>query len=292
MWTPQFDRFVAPARPKAGLLRFFAGTVLCVLIYFLAIMVMLGLVIGFVGFQALDGWLGEIAIGDTPVAVLLLLGTFIGMALGPMAVARWLHDRPALGLFGTGLWRSFGLGAAAGASVLLISLLLPAPFELTRNTPSEVFWTFLPLALIGLMIQTGAEEILFRGYFQQQLAARFNHWVIWMVLPSIAFGLLHFDPTSAGANAWWIVAAATLFGLVAADLTRVTGNIGAAWGLHMVNNTFAVLVVALDGTLSGLSWWVAPVSAADLSPILIAQDMMVTIIIWLALRLWIAKRST
>jgi hypothetical protein len=106
----------------------------------------------------------------------------------------------------------------------------------------------------------------------------------------VAFGLLHYDPAGAGTNAWWIVAAATVFGLVAADLTRVTGNIGAAWGLHMVNNTFAVLIVGVDGTLSGLSWWVASVSTEELSPMLIAQDILVTTIIWLCLRLWLAGR--
>ncbi|MEM7491371.1 MAG: type II CAAX endopeptidase family protein, partial [Pseudomonadota bacterium] len=291
MWTRPFDRFVAPARTAPGLLRLFGGVVLAVAIYFVTIVALLGLVVSLAGFEALDAWLGQIAIGDTPTAVLLLLATFVGMALGPMAAARWVHKRPARGLFGPGVVAGFALGTAAGTTLLLVSLLLPAPFEIARNTPSDVFWTFLPLALLGLLVQTGAEEILFRGYLQQQLAARFDHWAAWLVLPSVAFGLLHYDPAGAGANAWWIVVAATLFGLVAADLTRVTGNIGAAWGLHMVNNSFAVLVVALDGTLSGLSWWVIPATAAELSPILIAQDMMVTVIIWLVLRLWIAKRA-
>ncbi|MEM7491084.1 MAG: CPBP family glutamic-type intramembrane protease, partial [Pseudomonadota bacterium] len=180
MWTRPFDRFVAPARTAPGLLRLFGGVVLAVAIYFVTIVALLGLVVSLAGFEALDAWLGQIAIGDTPTAVLLLLATFVGMALGPMAAARWVHKRPARGLFGPGVVAGFALGTAAGTALLLVSLLLPAPFEIARNTPADVFWTFLPLALLGLLVQTGAEEILFRGYLQQQLAARFDHWAAWL----------------------------------------------------------------------------------------------------------------
>jgi membrane protease YdiL (CAAX protease family) len=290
MWTHAFDAFVAPARARSSLWRLTAGLLLCVATYMVAIAAILGAAIAIAGAESLEAWLGDSALGDTPLSVLVLLATFVGMALGPVAAAVWLHKRPIGSLFGPGLVAGFGLGAAAGALVLLASLVFPVPFEIVRNAPADVFFALLPVALLGLMVQTGAEEILFRGYFQQQLAARFDHWAIWLVVPSVAFGLLHYDPAGAGTNAWWIVAAATVFGLVAADLTRVTGNIGAAWGLHMVNNTFAVLIVGVDGTLSGLSWWVASVSTEELSPMLIAQDILVTTIIWLCLRLWLAGR--
>jgi DNA-directed RNA polymerase subunit RPC12/RpoP len=42
---------------------------------------------------------------------------------------------------------------------------------------------------VGVLIQTGAEEVLFRGYLQQQLAARFASPIAWMVLPSAIFAL-------------------------------------------------------------------------------------------------------
>ena len=104
---------------------------------------------------------------------------------------------------------------------------------------------------------------------------------------------MHFDPANAGPNAPFLVASATLFGLVAADLTRMTGSIGAAWGVHFVNNAAAILLVGLDGSLSGLSLWKTPFGAADtelLRP-LILQDLLVTVIVWACVRLWLARRG-
>ncbi len=112
-----------------------------------------------------------------------------------------------------------------------------------------------------------------------------------MALPALAFGALHYDPASAGANAPWIVASATLFGLVAADLTRVTGSIGAAWGFHFVNNASAILLLSIDGSLSGLSLWTTPMPVGAIPPVLLAQDMLFTVIVWACIRLWLARRG-
>jgi membrane protease YdiL (CAAX protease family) len=294
MWTMQFERYVAPARARAGLWRLAAGGLTIVVVYALGILALLMTVWAFVGNAGLQGWMQRIALAETPTAVLLMLGTFWGMFAGCLIAARLWHKRSARGLFGDGLWPGFALGGCVAAAIFAASFLLPAPFEVVPNTPIGIFLTFLPLALAGLLLQTGAEELLFRGYLQQQLAARFDHWAVWMVLPSVLFGLLHWNPGVAGETAPWIVASATLFGLVAADLTRVTGSIGAAWGVHFVNNAVAMLVVALDGMLSGLSLWTTPFSAADTETLrpLILLDMGSTVVVWAAIRLVLTRQSS
>jgi membrane protease YdiL (CAAX protease family) len=117
--------------------------------------------------------------------------------------------------------------------------------------------------LVGVLIQTGAEEVLFRGYLQQQLAARFSSPMIWMVLPSALFAALHYQPEVMGDNTWLMMGAVFVFALLAADLTAVTGTIGAAWAMHFVNNALAILVMATDGPLSGLALYIAPISPAS-----------------------------
>ena len=88
---------------------------------------------------------------------------------------------------------------------------------------------------------------------QQQLAARFSSPIIWMVLPSAFFAGLHYQPEIMGDNTWLVMGAVFVFALLAADLTAVTGNIGAAWAMHFVNNALAILLVATEGPLSGLA---------------------------------------
>ncbi|MBM2575160.1 CPBP family intramembrane metalloprotease [Jannaschia sp. Os4] len=294
MWTPAFDRFVAPARRRPQIWRLVLGCVVAGVTYvglFFGVIVAAALSLGI---WPLDVALLELLTAETPRSVLIVLATFAGMMIGPMLAARLLHARSGRSLFGPGTGRAFVPALLITLGLFgAILLILPQPFALVPNLPPGAWAVALVPALAGLALQTGAEEVLFRGYLQQQLAARFRHPLVWMGLPSVLFGLGHFDPTSQGANAWLIVAATTLFGLVAADLTRATGSIGAAWGFHMANNMTAMLVLAVDGPLSGLALYVTPFDAADTETLrpLIAQDMIVTVIAWALLRLWFAKRG-
>lgn len=292
MWTTEFDRFVAPARARPELWRLVAGFLLVAggfVLGFLGMLVMLVVAYGPDGGMA---YLGSFASdGGTPTLVILMLAVFAGPFAAALLAARLLHGRSAGSLFGPNTLRGFATAALIAILVYAaVTLLLPPPFRPVPNTPLALFLSFLPLALVGIAIQTGAEEVVFRGYLQQQLAARFRHPVVWMGVPAVLFGLLHGDPAG-GADKLWLMVPPTLFGLVAADLTRVTGSIGAAWGLHFLNNCSAILLLSLDGNLSGLSLYRTPfgADALSLSDPLIWQEMLVTVIVWLCIRLWLAR---
>lgn len=293
MWTPEFDRYVAPARARPQLWRTLLGAGLIAFGYVAGfLLVMLGLIAALGPDEAMS-YLGTLSTGGTPTLVVLFLGMFAVPFLAAMAAAKWLHKRPGRSLFGPRVSRDFVTAViVAGGIYVLLSLLLPLPFAPERNVPVQLFLSFLPLALFALALQTGAEELAFRGYLQQQLAARFDHPLVWMLVPSLLFGVLHAD-FGDGLETAWLVLPPTLFGLVAADLTRVTGSIGLAWGLHFLNNCSAILLMSLKGNLSGLALYTTPFTAADLSITdpLIWQEMAVTVIIWACLRLWLARRG-
>lgn len=287
--TTAHARFVAPAHSHPQLWRLLLGIVVIILIYFGGILGLLGVIWASAGFDVMVMWSARLTAGNTPTAVLLVLATFSGMALGPMLAAKVLHKRGPGTLFGPwrGVLRGFGLGAGVVGGIIGLSVVLIDPgYVPVPNVAPSVWLSLLPLALLGLLIQTGAEEVLFRGYLQQQLAARFKSPLIWAILPSAIFGMLHFNAAADPSIAWLTVAATGLFGLLAADLTRVTGNIGMAWGFHFANNTFALLVMALDGPLSGLALYTTPFTAADTTILLplIARDMAVTLALWTVLR--------
>jgi len=73
------------------------------------------------------------------------------------------------------------------------------------NLPLSQWLGLLPLTLAFLLIQVSAEELVFRGYLQSQLAALGLHRFVWIMIPSAIFGLLHYDPAVMGAAAPWIV---------------------------------------------------------------------------------------
>lgn len=288
--------FVAPARSHPQLWRLGLGVLLTIVIYGLGIGAVFLLVVAWSGFDGAQRWMDEITSKAGPTGTLLLLTTFIGMALGPMFAARLLHGRKMKSLFGpiSRVWRDFLVALAASVAFYAILSLVPLPTAAPLPNLDIAIWaSFLPLALVGVLLQTGAEEVLFRGYLQQQLAARFSSPVVWMVIPSVLFAALHYQPEIMGPNTWLMMGAVLVFALLAADLTAVSGNIGAAWGLHFANNAMAILIVATDGPLSGLALFVSPVmpSSEEIRP-LFYLDIATTVALWAIIRLLLRSRAT
>jgi len=288
--TLAFDRFVAPARHRPQIWRLVLGLVVSFVVYTLWVFVTLAL-----AYYALAPggdavlWVSRLVEATTVQGTLILLATFGGMALGPMAAARWLHKRSAAGLFGprVRVLRDFVTAAAIVFTVLGVSVLFWSfSYDAVPNLSWTTWLAVLPLTLLGLLVQTGAEEVLFRGYLQSQLAARFRSPIVWLILPSLVFGIVHLDPAMGGDSAWLIVGAAGIFGLVAADLTARTGSIGAAWGFHFANNTMAIAVLSTDGTITGLSRYLTPYTLAQLdgTALLVAADIFMMLVAWLLVR--------
>ena len=284
------SRWLAAARRRPALWRLGAGTLAALAIY----VVGAGAVVAGYAWMAGPEEVGGLMTGETPGAMLVLLASFLFMALGAWAAARWLHGRRLPEMLGPRgpAWRDFRLaaGVVLAANALPIALAIASGEMIPSLDP--LLWALLLLPAIPLVaLQTGAEELLFRGYLQGQLAARFRSPVIWAVLPSIAFGAAHWDG-SHGAAAWAIVAATALFGLAAADLTALTGRLGAAWGLHFANNLVALTVIGTQGALPGLALWRTPwtLAEAPAAPLLIALDMGILVAIWAVVRTALRRR--
>ncbi len=232
-----------------------------------------------------------VAKATSPEGVLINLATFGFLIVALAIILRLVHKRgissvigplgPAMRQFTRALLAMILLYGA----VLLIPL--PEPIEPVPNLALERWVVFLPLALFGLFLQVFAEELVFRGYLQSQLAARFASPLIWMGIPSLAFGALHFDPSSFGSNAWLVIGWAALFGLAAADLTARFGTLGPATALHFINNFSAILIAAPKGQFDGLALYAYPFTMEDDGAVLAMMpvDLMILVCGWLAIRL-------
>lgn len=285
-YAPHEDLLIE-ARKKPELWRFAAGIVLVLALWFMLGLAFDSLVLPLL--IALTGG-GDFLNGNDPTGMALLLGGFVLPIIAVALALPILHARSLgslLGPRGRFLWKMRRVTLALVA--LLVVLLILPPYDMgapvERNMPFGQWLSYLPLALGLVLIQTSAEEILFRGYLQQGLAARFQSPLIWMGLPSVLFGLGHYMPTEAGDNAWLIVAGATFYGLVMADLTARSGSLGPAIAVHFVNNVFALLILATPTSLSGFALLLQPITMEDaaLRPWL-WLDFAVITVSWLAAR--------
>ena len=196
---------------------------------------------------------------QSPLDATVYLLLVAGLGLGTFAAAWGWQRRSPRSLVGRGAraLRHAAIAATVAFGVLGLVSLLALPFTEApiRNQNLSTWLIWLPVGLAALILQTGGEEIFFRGYLQSQLAARFGNTTVAVIAPSILFGFAHYVPFIPAEAALIYVAIAALFGILAADLTIRTGSLGAAWGFHLANNTLAVLFIAPSGTVTGLALW-------------------------------------
>ncbi|MHC0052147.1 lysostaphin resistance A-like protein [Actibacterium sp. D379-3] len=293
MRAPEFAAYIHPARLYPDLWRLGLGLLLIVFCYTGFFAIMLVALYPITGPLEYFGFLTKLRQPAEPWPVLFVLFSFAGMFLGPVVAAAACHGRGPGSLFGPAgeTLRGFGLTVAVLVPIYALSLALG--WWLSPNLPNlalDRWLRFLPLALPLILLQTSAEELLFRGYLQQQLAARFAARWIWMGLPALIFTALHWNP-EAGANIWLILSVTLGFALIAADLTEQTGSLGAAIGLHFMNNVFAMLVVSVKGTITGLSLFITPYGVADATsvPLGLGLDMILLFVVWRLLRVVICR---
>lgn len=238
----------------------------------------------------------DLLTGKTPAAMFLLLGSFGLMTLGVTIVARVLHRRSFASLIGP-----LGLATSQFSAVVRLLMIIGAviyllpPWDLGEpyvpNLELGKWVLLLPFSLVAVFVQVSAEEIVFRGYVQQQLAARFSSPIIWMVLPSFLFALGHYLPNDAGENALIIALWAGVFGMLMADLTARAGSLGPAIAVHFCNNVAAIVIVSMPDDLSGLALYLTPFSMEDTEALRawLPVDFVLMFITWLAARLAIRR---
>lgn len=277
------------ARPRCELWRLVLGLFVALLVTFGLSQGLVAVLGAVVPFEMLSDALN---MAQTPGGLLILLVLIGAMGAGAMVAAELVNRRPARTLFGPArvFWPQFR-GVLIVLAVLNLGIALLPPWPLSQaSLPGldlSLWLSLLPLTLGALLIQTGAEEVLFRGYLQSQLAARLPHPAIWLTVPSALFALGHYAPETYGANAWWIVAWAFIFGVAAADLTARAGSLGPAMALHLVNNFVAMGLVSTQGDMSGLALWQLPFGPGDEAAIaaFLPVDLATMGVSWLAARL-------
>jgi membrane protease YdiL (CAAX protease family) len=267
-----FAAFVGKASEgRNSLPRILIGTVIIVVVWFGGTV---ALVAGGAFLAALDwlpqGWLGipsGNAFNDFIQSRIGLAAAILTLAFiwpGIWLALRFVHRRRLRGILGASgrvaggdFWR--GAGATLIVAVLVSLLNLWADPRVVRSDlPVGTWLLFLPPLALILLAQTSAEEALFRGYLLQNLAHRFRSFWIWAVLPAALFAAGHWYP---GAQPWMnamVLFSIFLFAMAAVVLVRVTGNLGAAFGVHFANNVVALLFVASGVGSQSLSLYVAP----------------------------------
>lgn len=287
-----YDRLLEPARASGGWGRFCLGVLAFAL---LGPACTMALIVGGGHWLEQAGIMprgvNELVEGQSPLAIVLVLLSFLGYIIVLTAILWLIHRRSPL----ASLVGPMPLALRQGGRVFLYSAVLLAVISLLPSDPTfpvlpnmgiGVWLAILTPVLFGLFVQVSAEELVFRGYLQSQLAARGAPPVVWFVVPSVCFGLLHHQPSLLGSNAWIITAWSALFGLAAADLTARAGTLGPAIAMHLANNIYAIAILSQADYLDGAALFVVdrPLDDPTLVWEWLPQEILITVCMWLAAR--------
>lgn len=229
--------------------------------------------------------------GSSPTGVFWNLATFVVYVALLWAILRGFHRRTFRHILAPGgqmLWPF----AKVCAYLIPIYAIVTVPSVFDTSVYQQISparWiALLPIGLPLLMVQIGAEELVFRGYLQSHLAALSKRPVVWMVIPSVMFGLIHYDGTQPAYSAWAYVIWATALGLVCADVTARSGSLAPALAIHFVNNAFAIFVLAADDWIFGAALYVWPTYGAPWEP-WVPFEALFLFTVWIATRLAIRR---
>lgn len=199
--------------------------------------------------------------------------TFLVALAGMLAACRLVLRKGLSDLLGDWRWSSWLSGAGVWIIVLSLAalsdyLIAPGGFRISAG-PETL--RLLAWAAPALLVQTFAEEVIFRGFVTQGLLLGVRSVLPAAVLSGIAFGAMHIP--NGGPQA----ASATLLGIVLALVVIRTGSLAFASGLHFANNLFgAVVLVSAQDVFAGvpalvtqstphLMWWDTLVAALALA---------------------------
>ena len=241
-------------------------------------------------------------LGSTPADLAALLFSFFFIWLGIALVCRWLHRHPLHALYGPTYkinWQHFLIGAGLAfataiiseASISVISWYFFDPSSPANPNITATLWLrwVIPISAL-IFVQIGAEEMLFRGYLLQHIRARGGRFWWSIFLPSLLFGMLHFDFPIFGVNAFFYMLHTSVGGIILCLVTLKTGNLGAALGLHFGVNAL-MLIFGLEGHLDGISLFVIQVdpkgAQATLSFLIFTLFEGLAFLIWLR---WINQK--
>ena len=200
------------------------------------------------------------ALPDVPDAAALALATALLSGVALLVARRPVRQsggaERALGL-DLPLWsdtrRVLGwtvlLLIAQSAAVALAPLVVPqlegAPADNASFLRGQPPLALVVLVLAAVLVAPVVEELLFRGVVLRGLMLRTGFWPA-AVLSSLVFGAFH--ATSTSLDAVPVVLATTVFGLGLCVLTRRTGRLGPAIGVHALRNAIAVAAVVLGSS--------------------------------------------
>ena len=232
------------------------------------------------------------SIGVSPAAYMLFLLVFPFTLIALYLGQKFIHKRTVLSLhtaakkirWSRGMQAFFLTWVVLGSFTFIghISGLSP----INTNFDAGRFAIYALVSIIFLPMQSGTEEIVFRGYLNQGFAHVLKNKWIAFVITSVLFAAMHLSNPEAlkGAEEGILLLTMSsyfLFGFIACLMVWMDDGLESAIGFHAANNTFAAIFVNYEGSvLPTPSLFMATPNTAIDVPISLAAMTLIALILY------------
>ena len=228
----------------------------------------IGVAMSIIGFFKLMGLINDPeanatlmkAMGVSPVAYMLFLLVFPASLIALYLGQKFIHKRTILSLHTAAKkirW-SRGMQAFLLTWAVLGSFVVVGHFSglspINTNFDAGRFAIYALVSLIFIPMQSGTEEIVFRGYLNQGFTHILKNKWIAFIITSVLFACLHLSNPEAlkGAEDGILLLTMSsyfLFGFIACLMVWMDDGLESAIGFHAANNTFAAIFVNYEGSV-------------------------------------------
>jgi len=187
---------------------------------------------------------------DRNIILIIQFGLFVFAAIGFLIGLKFIHKKTFTSIL-TGFqkfrfnrfWFAFLVWGLLLITVVLVQN-FSSPDSLTINFNLGGFLISLLLMVIFMPIQTGLEEVIFRGYLLQGLSQVFKNGYVPLIITSVLFGLAHMSNPEVRAYGWPIMLAYFVcFALFMGAITLLDEGLELAFGIHFANNIISSVLV-------------------------------------------------
>jgi membrane protease YdiL (CAAX protease family) len=190
-----------------------------------------------------------------PLSIIAKLLVFaLSFLLIPLIV-RLLHKRPWWSVampelrfkawdFFTGLWVAC---AVTAVTALLFNATETMPILSNPNFNLQTLLLVAVIGLIGIFIQAGAEELLFRGYLTQFVRRFSSNKFFFLGIPAVLFSAPHISNIAAFGGSPLVMAPYIISGLLYGWAAYRSGSLWMSVALHLVNNFSGMVFIGTLG---------------------------------------------
>lgn len=190
---------------------------------------------------------------DKNFILLALFGIFVLASIAFLISIKKIHHKTLTSVL-TGydkfrfnrFWFAFAIWSVlVGIATLVEYFLKPQAFTFSFDLSG--FLIGLILLVVFMPIQSGFEEVFFRGYLMQGLSLITKNGILPLIITSLLFGAAHMSNPEAKEYGWALMLTYyVFFALFMGAITLIDEGLELAIGIHTANNIMASILVSSD----------------------------------------------